>query len=287
MPLSQDLIVFKSPNHDTAHGRVFRVTGDYPGWAVVSVAENTGTFSQSSVVTLANDLLYLCSEGLATLSTVTAYGGMKTSWPDAKVNVRMREELTRDSRLALMPGSSQLWVVPQGLGGAGHVWVMHYAHSGAWTRFSFPEPAAAAGEDFVIIGDGLYKLHEWYSQDEVNNVKRAIEASLGLGVLFRKNQILLKGAMALFVAPPSTYAELVVNDRFRVPLTAAPDTLYDIAFSDDDIACLDDDPLVPGTGRLSTARKRCLVRGWSLDVRLVMRGGGFSLSSAGIETVEV
>ena len=43
IPLSRDLIIFKSPVAEPDKGTVFRLTGDFPDWQVLEVAHNTGT----------------------------------------------------------------------------------------------------------------------------------------------------------------------------------------------------------------------------------------------------
>ena len=78
VPLSRDLIIFKSPKSEPDKGTIWRLTGDFPEWAVLEVAHNIGTFSALSAQTVSNDVFFITLSGVATLSSVTAYGEVKT-----------------------------------------------------------------------------------------------------------------------------------------------------------------------------------------------------------------
>lgn len=87
VPLSRDLIIFKSPEDEPDKGTIFRLTGDYPDWAVLEAAHNTGTFGQKSVQAVGNDVFYITVSGVASLSSVSSYGDIKSQWPDRKVTL--------------------------------------------------------------------------------------------------------------------------------------------------------------------------------------------------------
>jgi hypothetical protein len=309
VPLSRDLIVFKCREGDTKHGIIYRVVGDFPDLSVVEAARNTGTFSQRSVQIVGNDIFYLSEEGLCTLSTVTSYGDVKMAWPDAKVNNVLKTELRPNCELVNFRERGQLWVWPERsypatlyFSTAGEtaddsvleldrirnkkVWVMHYNKGGAWTKFDFPEAPYGIAGGLIGISSDLYSLNDWYQQDTVSDTDRTIKAKIGLGVLAGKLQTLAKFAVAGYRSAPNCKAFLHIGEKLKIPLSV--EVLdEDIAFSDYDIAFLDDDPLVYGFGSLTTARKRCLARGWSIPAWVEIEGGGFILSSVGIETVEV
>ena len=52
VPLSTDLIIFKSSPGEQGTGKIYRLTGSYPNWSVLEVASGTGTFSHSTVQTV-------------------------------------------------------------------------------------------------------------------------------------------------------------------------------------------------------------------------------------------
>ena len=112
VPLSKDLIIFKSPKDEPDKGVIYRLTGSYPDWQVVEVAHNTGTFSQRSVCAVGNDIYYATVSGIATLSSVSSYGDIKTSWPDRKVSNALTPQLDETARVYDVPVKQQLWIAP-------------------------------------------------------------------------------------------------------------------------------------------------------------------------------
>lgn len=285
IPLSKDLIIFKSPDGEPDKGTIFRLTGDFPDWQVLEVAHNTGTFSQSSVQAVGNDVFYVTTSGVASLSSVTQYGEIKTSWIDRKVSNALTKEITGSAQLWDVPVKQQLWLSPDKE--ASLLWVFDYTR-GIWTQFDFPKPIIhAAGVDnrlFLFIGSDLYELHDDYIQDEIHGEEpTTIEAHLKLGTLLAGRQVLVKGAYASFHIVPGCSAELLLGG-FRMPFSIAGE--QDYIFDDNDCAYDDDDPLFPEGGAL-TARRRCLVRGWAITPEIVIKGGGCELSTLGLEIAEV
>ena len=116
VPLSRDLIVFKSPENEPDKGIIWRLTGDFPDWAVLAVAHNTGTFSALSTQAVSNDVFYITVSGVASLSSVTEYGEVKTAWPDRKVSTGLTPRLKSSAQLWDVPVKQQLWVLPSSEG---------------------------------------------------------------------------------------------------------------------------------------------------------------------------
>lgn len=295
VPLSRDLIVFKSPEdaqtgvNEPEKGVVWRLTGDFPNWQLLEAAHGTGTFSQRSVQAVGNDVFYLTTAGLASLSTVTAYGDVKTAWPDRKVATALAQRLKHDAQLWNVTVKEQLWILPGG--GDGVIWVFGYGR-GIWTQFEFPQvPAFAAGVEtklYVLIGADIYHVHDGYARDELyKQTPVPVEARLKTGALLGAGQTLVKGAFASFSAPPETEAELRLKG-FVMPLRAGGAGLGDIAGPPNTELCAATDtrPLFGGAG-VTTARRRCVVRDWSVTPEVTIYGGGFGLHTMGLETVEV
>ena len=311
VPLSRDLILFKSPLGEPEKGTIWRLTGEFPEWQLLEVAHNVGTFSQWSVRAVGNDVFFLTPSGLASLSTVTNYGDVQTAWPDRKVSLALTAKLNETARLWTVPMKEQLWVLPRE--GAKEVWVFDYAR-GIWTTFEFQQTLVSAlGQDgklYAFVGSELYHIHDGYEQDDVreliyiwnppSNIIPAcdddrplfpldkpveIKGRMKLGTLLKAGQTLVKGVFATFSATPGSEAKMKVGG-FVMPLRAggAPVYIWDTP-SDEIAACKDERPLFPGGGVLRATR-RCLVRDWTIAPE-VEAGGGFALDTAGLELVEV
>ena len=288
MPLSKDLIIFKSPEGEPDKGTIYRLTGEYPDWAVVEVAHNTGTFSQQSVCAVGNDIIYATVAGIATLSTVTNYGEVKTSWPDRKVSNALTPELDATASVYDVPVKQQVWISPSE--NSKKIWVFDYAR-GIWTTFEFPERIVyAAGVDnqlFVFIGQDLYEVNDSYTQDELRGTgKQTITAKMRLGTILSGMQTLVKAAFASFELMPECNAELRLG-KWKMPFAfgGTIDRIYD-APNDTQYASEDTDPLVPAGGVL-TSRRRCMVRDWAITPEIVIEGGGCSVSTIGLDIAEV
>ena len=295
IPLSRDLIIFKSPEGEPDKGIVWRLAGSYPDWQLLEVAHNTGTFGPESVRTVGSDVYYLTTAGLASLSGVTAYGEVRTAWPDRKVANALAQRMTPNARLWNAAAKEQLWILPgrdaEELEGK-IVWVFDYGR-GIWTQFEFPlVPSFAASIEnmlFVTIGKGVYQVHDGYIRDELYpevEPPAPIRAKMRLGVVLRGLQTLIKAAFASFVSTPSTTAGLKLKG-FTMPMWSAGINLCaagPLCAATD--ATKADWPLFPNNG-VATARQRCIVRGWAVTPEIEINGGGFSMNTLGLEAAEV
>ena len=288
LPLSRDLIIFKSPSREPDKGTIWRMSGEFPDWVTLEVAHNTGTFSQRSVQSVANDVFFITVSGVASLSSVTSYGEIKASWPDRKVSNALTQLIDETAQLWDVPVKQQLWILPSKY--AEEIYVLDYTR-GIWTTFKFPKRIIyAAGVDnllFAFIGRDLYEINDYYTQDELKDEgQQEIEAKLRLGTLLTGNQTLIKRVFASFEIMPNCKAELWLG-KFKMPFTygGVIDYIYD-APNDTQYASEDDDPLIPAGGVL-TSRRRCIVRDWAITPEIKIYGGGCSISSIGIEIAEV
>ena len=288
IPLSRDLIIFKSPTDEPDRGTIWRFTGEFPNWITLETAHNTGTFSNRSVRAVANDVFYVTPSGVANLSSVTSYGEVKTSWPDRKVSNGLTPLIDESAQLWDVPVKQQLWVLPSE--NSQELWVFDYS-AGMWTKFMFPKiPVHAAGIDnrlYVFMGHDLYEVNDWYTQDELyDEGTQDINARIRMGTLLSGMQTLVKGAFASFEIMPECNAELMLG-KFRMPFTygGTIDYIYDSP-NDVQYASEDDDPLFPEGGVL-TSRRRCIVREWSIAPEVKITGGGCSLSTIGLDIAEV
>ena len=287
IPLSRDLIVFKSPEGEPDKGTIFRLTGDYPDWSVLEVAHNTGTYSPRSVQAVGNDVYYVGVTGLASLSAVTSYGDIQATWPDKKVNAVLRRELSSDAELWHIPAKQQLWLKAQK--GTRKVWVLDYG-AGIWTEFKFPaEVKYADGSNdmaYVFMGNNVYGLMGWKADDDVGMLKAEIVGRMRMGTILTGNQVLVKRAFVSFRMLPENRAELMLG-KFRMSFSheETPDRIYD-APNDTQKASEDEDPLIDAE-RTVTSRRQCLVRGWTVTPEVKMTGGGCALSTMALDIAEV
>lgn len=288
IPLSRDLIVFKSPLNEPDNGVIWRLSGDFPDWAVLEVAHNIGTFNQKTVASVGNDVFFISASGVATLSSVTAYGEVKASWPDRKVSNALIPMIEHTARLWDVPIKQQLWILPSK--GSKEVWIFDYIRA-IWTKFEFPKvPIFADTIDnklYIFMGRDLYQLKDGYIQDELKDEgMTAITAHMKLGTIITGRQTLIKGAYASFEIFPQCEAELRLgNFRMKFTSNAVPDYIYD-APNNTQYAYEDDDPLFPDGGTL-TSRRRCIVRDWLIAPEITIKGGGCSIATLGLELVEV
>lgn len=285
VPLSRDLIIFKNPPNEPEKGTVWRLTGNSPEeWTVLEVAHNTGTFSQKSVQAVANDVFYLSPHGVATLSGVTAYGEVKSQWPDRKVSNVLTGTLQSSGQLWNVPEKQQLWVLPSD--NSEMIWVLDYMR-GIWTQIKFPKiPVYVYGlakNLYVFIGQDLYCLSEYYTQDELyKQTPTAINAKMRMGAILRGRQTLIKSAFASFSTDSDVEAYLKIGG-FKMPLVAGGTPYY--IYDNTDKIYGNERPILTEAGVL-TARRRCLVRDWTITPEITAVGG-FALSTMGFEIAEV
>ena len=139
----------------------------------------------------------------------------------------------------------------------------------------------------MFIGRDLYEINDYFTQDELKDEgQQEIEAKMRLGTLLTGNQTLIKRVFASFEIMPNCKAELWLG-KFKMPFTygGVIDYIYD-APNDTQYASEDDDPLIQSGGVL-TARRRCIVRDWSITPEIKIYGGGCSISTMGLEIAEV
>ena len=284
MPLSRDLIVFKSPENEPDKGIIYRLTGDYPDWSVLEVAHNIGTFSPRSVQSVGNDIYFAGVSGVASLSAVTNYGEIQAKWPDRKVNAALSRLMSQDAELWNIPVKSQLWVKPQKL--SREVWVYDYS-AGIWTTYEFPAEVqyADGSKDavYVFMGNNVYRLADWKAEDDVGKLTCGITARMKMGTLMTGNQVLIRRGMVSFRIQSGCESELRLGG-FRMRFSH--DVTEKSAFEDMDCAYDDESEIIPSE-KVITSRRMCLVRGWTVTPEVEMTGGGCALSTMGIEMGEV
>ena len=285
IPMSKDLIIFKSPANNPDSGIIWRLVGDFPNWVVVEAAHNTGTFSQRSVQVVGNDVFYIAGVGLSTLGSVTEYGEIKTSWPDRKVSNALTELITSAAELWHIPLKQQLWLLPSY--NDEKIWVFDYIR-GVWTNFIFPTlpdyVSELNGKVLVFIDDEIYELNDFYTVDKMKSGDEKIMAKIKLGAILTARQVLVKAGYATYETQPEVVAKLLIG-KYKLPLKFRGSTDY--IYDDEDIVYEDYDSLFNTGDDVMTSRARFMVRNWVIVPEVEITGGGFSLSTIGLETAEV
>ena len=286
IPLSRDLIVFKSPKGEPDKGTIFRLTGDYPNWAVAEAAHNMGTYSSRSVQAVGNDVYFATVSGIASLSAVTSYGEIQAQWPDRKVSAAMSKILSADAQLWNIPVKQQLWVKPHK--GSKVIWVLDYVR-GIWTQYEYPGEViyadGSSGSVYLIIGKSIYEQMDGKTSDtnETRSGENAITAKMTMGTLLTGNQVLIRRAFSSFLIQPESRAELKLG---KFTMNFSHDTTPKYVYgSNHEVSVASE--YAGGSGNAVTSRRMCIVRDWSVTPQVTMTGGGCSLSTMGLETSEV
>jgi hypothetical protein len=275
------ILVFKCPEGQPERGRIYRLQGDFPDWAVTPYSEGESAWNAGSVANVGNDIMFLTREGMANISSVTEYGDFKLGWAGAKVNPRMSVRLSALCCLRNVPEKSQLWVLD---GLSGDVWVYHYSiGGGAWTLFRFAGTVTAVGSSggvpLAALGTKLYRMDEALESDDGEK----IDGWLKPRTIMRRNQVLLKQIMARFDSNATSEVHLrVENMEFIIKYD---DTGHE-AFTDDFDAYLDDEPLVPEPMQ-AAIRRRCNIRRWAITPEIVVINGAFQMTLLELEIAEV
>lgn len=261
VPLSKDVIIFKQSKYSNTDGKIYRLSGDYPDWQVSEVASGNSTFSHKTVASVGNDVYFLSSQGLQTLSTVQAYGDIKANWPDQKINQQLISEITHQAQMWDIPSKQQLWISPYP--SCKHVWIFDYIHK-IWTKFEFQgylsQVCEINGVVYVFMGNDVFTLDEDKERDDINEDDRAdIEACMKCGKIIHGGQTLIKGAYAEHSLIRGYHSGEIVLDAFSMPFTS----------------------------QKTSSRRRCLVRCWAVTPEIKLKGGGMSISSMGLDTAEI
>jgi hypothetical protein len=290
--LGGDLLVFKAVPGQPEYGNVYRLSGEFPNWAIELYSSGLGAWSPGAVARLGNDLLFVTKEGVASLQTSQAFGSFKQAWPGAKINPRLALTLTAATRLWLMASRGQVWVWD---GVSSIVYVYHYQiGEGAWTRLSLPAGFSAAaivtGTLYVAVGNTVYMVLDTVRQDELIRSgipePSPIQARwAGRSVQSANNILIKKVAVQYSAAYDNANLARVNIEGFIVELPSTEQSTGDIAFLDTDIAFLDEDQLVSNAASMIV--KRCQFTRRRVTPVVSAVSGAMALNSVICDIVEV
>ena len=267
VPLSKDLIIFKSPRDNIGTGTIFRLVGSYPDWQVVEVAQGTGTFSVNSVCAVGNDVYFVTPSGLATLSAVNSYSEIRAEWPDRKISKELQRRIDETAQLWNIPTKQQLWLRPNDR--SNYVFIFNYSQ-GIWTEFDFPVVPTFVfdqkGQSYLFSEDDVFSMQSKLVNDHLaGDVKKPISASLKLGTIENGHQTLAKTAGVTYMFDEDEYnaessGEMLIGK-------------YKLAMKNN------------ATG-WKTARSRFMARDYSITPEIRVTGS-CAVSRAAIEIAEV
>jgi hypothetical protein len=285
-----ETLVFKCPPGQPDNGRIYRLQGDFPNWNIIQHSRGASAWNSNALATVANNMLFLTREGMSSLATAMEFGDFRLSWAGAKINPKLALKLTDNCRLWHIPIKGQVWVWD---GQSPEVWIYHYQiGSGAWTAFTFPgvisSAAAVDNRTYIGLGDVVYELSDNSAQDNMWSDDPEVDARLpinGLWVpktLTKANEILVKRIRCNYLSTIASEPEVHMEGlKVKLPLNGQGD----YAATDDDVASLDSDVLIPT--KTSTVRVRCNIRKYDVTPQIVVNNGLFSLSSLSLNIAEV
>ena len=284
VPIVGEVIVFKSPPGQPERGRIYRLQGDYPKWSVIAYSKGAGAWNPCAAAAVGGDVIFLTKEGMGNLATATEFGDFKLRWAGTKVNPRLSPSLSEECRIWPLAGRSQVWLGTDADYGD-TVWCWHYeiGAGGAWTTLKFPGHVASVaqtqGRTYLAIGNTIWHLNENLADDSGTAIIGRLRPKMIMG----SHQLLLKGVVARYYASElSKVSVLIEGLELRLP----SDFADDVAFSDNDIAFFDNDPLVPSQMGIA-ARRRCNIRRWNITPEFVIRNGLFHVASMELNIAEV
>ena len=132
------------------------------------------------------------------------------------------------------------------------------------------------------MGNNVYRLAGWKTEDDVGTETSEIPAVMKMGTLMTGNQVLIRRGMVSFRVQPGSEAELRLG-KFRMKFSH--DVTEKSAYDDMDCAYEDESEIIPSE-KVITSRRMCLVRDWTVTPEVRM-SGGCALSTMGLEMGEV
>ena len=160
LPLENEevLVIFKERS-------TYLLTGhDAETFAVHKVSDEFGAVSPHSVVQVGNELMFLTTEGVTTLSTATLQGNMTSGFASAKVHpvIRQlnRDKLSESFAVHLRERQEVWWFVAEGSYQQNQrVLVLSYAGTPAWSRRSGITASCACLTTQGLLLTGGYDGH--------------------------------------------------------------------------------------------------------------------------------
>ena len=150
--LSQDILIIKD------NGRIYRLSGEYPDWAINEVSRNVECSGRMSYCAVADSVFVLGKNEVQVLQTTQSYGDVKPS-NVASLVVNEIQKLPANAIMRFVPPLNQIWCV-----GTDGIVMLYSLDSQAWFKRKFNSPVvdiiSVGDEVFVIKPTGISKLDE-------------------------------------------------------------------------------------------------------------------------------
>ena len=104
VPMSQDMLIIKN------NKCVYRLTGDYPNWAVVEVSRNVDCISPHAFYPEGTSVYIVGNNRMQLLDTNNFYGDIKASDIAAKVSDKLKTIDAGNPRMIYVPPLNQVWI---------------------------------------------------------------------------------------------------------------------------------------------------------------------------------
>jgi len=102
--LSSDIVIIK------ADGKVYRLKGDYPDWALVEVARGLRCINRHSYCAVQDGVFILSRSGLFYLQTTAAYGDVKPANIASNIGDLFYGLSSEDTKMHFIPTYNQIWI---------------------------------------------------------------------------------------------------------------------------------------------------------------------------------
>lgn len=144
--LASDIIVFKS------NGLIYDVQNEPEDWNILQIGDNSDFSAQAAVTNINNDIVYLSSMGLRSVSSSQSYGNFEKGDIGKKINPALRGRQL-NPYISTLKRTKQL-VVPQN--NRTELFVYHYGLK-AFTKWKFPQPVVDIVENqwrTIVVTNG-------------------------------------------------------------------------------------------------------------------------------------
>jgi hypothetical protein len=269
-PMPSDIVVFKTS------GRIFRVKGEFPDWAIVETQSMEHVISKDCVVRVSNDVVYMTKSGLKELSVTEKYGDILQSPLAENVNRYLAKSSTSAAKIWHIPSRNQIYVNPNG---SNVCWILHLGigERQAWSHvvfdFNVNFVLDVGGRIYLAGADKLYIQSDFPGQ---------LQASMKLKRYIFDHDVIVKRVI-LYLQPDTVSHGAFMIGRYAIPFSTS--AMGDVAYDDSDVAYSDADPIY--TLGETAIERRVNIRTRSIEPEVIITEGSASIRKITIVYAEV
>lgn len=271
--LSSELLVFKD------NGKCFRISGEYPDWAVYEVSSTIDCLNAFSAIPVYNDVLIVGRTGLHNMRTVTEYGAVKSAEAGRKINDFLGKYLSSDCRVWHVESKKQIWIQAQKSDVP--MYVYHYGNDAFTTRMfndRLTGLTVKKGTVYVSIGSKIFIVDVNVATED----NKPVESSLQTKFFVATFDYLIKRVdiESYNVVAGEGVCEV---GALKIPLHFGAAGVDIYGDNDDIYGDMGDIWELPVT----EVKTRCNYRTRGFDVRFIIKRGALSLKCVRIYYTEV